>query len=484
MKKILTALAMTASLASPAWAQGYFEDKTITYIIATNPGGNYDAYARLIGRHLEEKLGADKIIFKNLPGAGHIIGANTLFAAEPDGLTIGTFNTGLIYAQILQREGIKFKLNEFSWVGKAAADARAIVLSNNSGMSSFEDLMAAEKPVNFSAAGIGSASFTETKMLADALDLNIEMIPGYRGNEGEMAMLRGEVTGQIASLGSLQPFIDAGNGFVAVAIGGNAEPQAIEYAETDRARAIVSLIDAMSNLGRLTAAPPGVPADVLEELRDGYMAVMSDPDFLAEAEKLGLSVEPARGDEVATLVEAALNQNAETVAIISEALNVKIPTITVTSDILALADRNKAVTFMSGDTEVTGEISGSRTKVTLNGETAERGDLTVGMNCRIDYDPQHEANEFKAIDCAGEAAAAGGMVSASSEILALADGNKEVTFLADGTETKGMVSGKRTAVTVDGAAATRKELAAGMSCDFTYEAGDEIEFKTASCTSQ
>jgi hypothetical protein len=165
-------------------------------------------------------------------------------------------------------------------------------------------------------------------------------------------------------------------------------------------------------------------------------------------------------------------------------LNVKIPTITVTSDILALADRNKAVTFMSGDTEVTGEISGSRTKVTLNGETAERGDLTVGMNCRIDYDPQHEANEFKAIDCAGEAAAAGGMVSASSEILALADGNKEVTFLADGTETKGMVSGKRTAVTVDGAAATRKELAAGMSCDFTYEAGDEIEFKTASCTSQ
>ena len=85
---------------------------------------------------------------------------------------------------------------------------------------------------------------------------------------------------------------------------------------------------------------------------------------------------------------------------------------------------------------------------------------------------------------ADEAAAAGGMVSASSEILALADGNKEVTFLADGTETKGMVSGKRTAVTVDGAAATRKELAAGMSCDFTYEAGDEIEFKTASCTSQ
>lgn len=483
MKKMFTALAMAASLVSPVWAQGYFEGKTITYIIATNPGGNYDAYARLIGQHLEKRLGADRIIFKNLPGAGHIIGANTLFASDPDGLTIGTFNTGLIYAQILQREGIQFELDEFSWIGKAAADARAIVLSNNSGLTSFEDLMSAEETVNFSAAGIGSASFTETKMLADAFGLNIEMIPGYRGNEGEMAMLRGEVAGQIASLGSLQPFIDAGNGFLAVAIGGDAEPQAIEYANTDKARSIVSLIDAMSNLGRLTAAPPGVPVEVLEELRDGYMAVMSDPDFLADAEKLGLSVESARGDEVATLVGSALNQSPETVAIVSAALNVEIPTITVTSDILALADRNKEVTFMSGNTEVTGEVSGSRTKVSVNGNAAERGDLAVGMACKIEYDPAHEDNEFKAIDCSGEVTAAGDIVAVSSAIVGLADGNKEVTFLADGAETMGSVSGKRTAVTLDGAEASRKELAEGMACDFTYEASHEIEFKTVSCTS-
>ncbi|KKL94971.1 hypothetical protein LCGC14_1859270, partial [marine sediment metagenome] len=237
MKRILAAAALACATALPLWAQDDFYDgKTLTYIIATNPGGNYDAYGRLIGRHLEKQLGVDKVVFKNLPGAGHIIGANTLYASEADGLTIGTFNTGLIYAQILQREGIDFDLQQFEWIGKAAADPRVMVLSENSGFASFDDLLASEDKVLFAASGVGSASYTETRMLADGLDLNIEMIPGYQGNEGEMAMMRGEVVGQVGSLSSLQPFIDAGSGFLAVAIGGAAEPKAMGYAKSDKGK--------------------------------------------------------------------------------------------------------------------------------------------------------------------------------------------------------------------------------------------------------
>jgi tripartite-type tricarboxylate transporter receptor subunit TctC len=423
-------------------------------------------------------------LIKNLPGAGHIIGTNTLNASKPDGLTIGTFNTGLIYAQILQTDGVDFDLSQFSWVGKAAADARAIVLGNNSGLSSFEDLMNSPTPVNFAASGIGSASYNETKMLADAFDLPINIIPGYQGNEGEMAMLRAEVVGQVGSYGSLKPFVDAGNAFFALAIGGGYQPQAIEYATSDKAKSIVNLIDANSNLGRLTAAPPGVPADVLEELRDAYMAVMEDPAFLAEAEKLGLSIEPARGDVVETLVKAALQQSPETVEIIANALSVEIPTIKATSEILALADRNKQVTFLSGDAEVIGEISGSRTAVTLNGAKAERGDLAVGMACDFEYDPASDVNEFKTVSCAGAAMQADStMVTVSSAIVGLADGNKQVTFLVDGAEKMGEVSGSRTALTIDGNAAKRGELAVDMTCELSYEAADEIEFKTVACTS-
>jgi tripartite-type tricarboxylate transporter receptor subunit TctC len=483
MKRLIGAAALACLTALPAWAQGHFDGKTITYIIATNPGGNYDAYGRLIGRHLEAKLGADKVIFKNLPGAGHIIGANTLFASDPDGYTIGTFNTGLIYAQILQTEGVNFDLTQYEWIGKAASDVRAIALGNNSGFVDFEGLQASTDVVNFAASGVGSASYNETKMLADGLELPINMIPGYQGNEGEMAMLRGEVVGQVGSKASLQPFVDAGNGFFALVVG-TAEgiPSAIDYAKTDKAKSIVSLIDANSNLGRLTAAPPGTPAEVVEELRDAYMAVMQDPDFLAEADKLGLPITPARGDEVADLMKAALQQSPDTVAIISAALNVEIPTIKATSPILALEDRNKVVTFMSGDAEVTGEISGSRTTVTLNGGAAERGDLAVGMTCDFEYDPAHEDNEFKTVSCAGEAMqAAAAMMMVSSRITALDDGNKQVSFMAGGAAKMGEVSGSRTDLTINGAAAKRGELAVGMDCDFGYEDGAEIEFKTVAC---
>ncbi|MCG6903956.1 MAG: hypothetical protein LJE68_14875 [Rhodobacter sp.] len=482
MKRLLMTAAALAVSAMPALAD-HFTGKTITYIIATNPGGNYDAYGRLIGRHLEEKLGADKVIFKNLPGAGHIIGANTLYASDPDGFTIGTFNTGLIYAQILQSEGVAFDLTRFEWVGKAAADVRAIALGNNSGMSSFDDLLNSPDTVNFAASGVGSASFNETNMLADAFGLNINIIPGYQGNEGEMAMLRGEVVGQVGSKASLQPFVDAGNGFFALVVGQEEGiPSAIDFAGDEKAKSIVNLIDANSNLGRLTAAPPGTPADVLEELRDAYMAVMADPAFLAEAEKLGLPISAARGDRVAELMQAALNQSPDTVAIISAALDVEVPTIKVKTDILALEDRNKVVTFMSGDAKVIGEISGSRTTVTVNGAEAERGDLAVGMNCELEYDPGSDVNEFKTVACTGEAMqAAATMMMVSSKIAGLADDNKAVTFMADGAEKMGSVSGKRTALTLNGAEAKRDDLTVGMECEFGYEAGDEIEFKSVAC---
>lgn len=482
--RLIGTAALTCLAALPASAQGALEGQTVTYIIATNPGGGYDAYGRLVGKYLEGKLGARRVIFKNLPGAGHIIGANTLYASEPDGLTIGTFNTGLIYAQILGRDGVQFDLTEFEWIGKASADPRVMVLADTSGLKTYEDLKGAAEPVRFASTGIGSASFTETKMLADALELNVELIPGYQGNAAEMAMLRSEIAGQVGSLSSLAPFIDGGNATIAFGIGGDVTPKALDLAETDKAKSIVSLIDALSSLGRLTAAPPGTPDEIVEELRDAYMAVMEDPDFLAEAEKLGLPIEAARGDEVANLVNAALQQSPETVAIISAALEVEVPTVTFESDILSLEDRNKIVTFSADGEETTGEISGSRTLVTLNGADAERGDLAVGMACKLTYDPAAEPLEFTAVECAGEATeAAAAIMMVTSEIVKLGDEGKEVTFNADGAEKMGEISGSRTALTIDGAEAKRDALAVGLTCEFGYEDGAEIEFKTVACIS-
>jgi hypothetical protein len=47
--------------------------------------------------------------------------------------------------------------------------------------------------------------------------------------------------------------------------------------------------------------------------------VLADPELLAEAEKLGIPIDPIGGEEVAKQIEAALNQSPETVDIIAAA---------------------------------------------------------------------------------------------------------------------------------------------------------------------
>src|SRR5690349_23464005 len=137
------AMAISLATATTAHAQSgaeFFKGKTITYIVATAPGGGYDNYARLIVEPMQKALPGSTIIVKNMPGAGHLIGANAVYASKPDGLTIGTFNTGLIYNQLIDRKGIKLDLTKMSWVGKAASDPRVMILSgNNKEIKSYDD---------------------------------------------------------------------------------------------------------------------------------------------------------------------------------------------------------------------------------------------------------------------------------------------------------------------------------------------------------
>src|SRR5918997_448776 len=129
------AAAALAAATLPAQAQqgaDFYKGKTVTYIVATAPGGGYDTYARLIADYMQKYLPGSTFVVKNMPGAGHLIGANAIYASEPDGLTIGTFNTGLIYNQLVGLENANFDLAKMSWIGKAASDPRVIVVAKDS----------------------------------------------------------------------------------------------------------------------------------------------------------------------------------------------------------------------------------------------------------------------------------------------------------------------------------------------------------------
>jgi tripartite-type tricarboxylate transporter receptor subunit TctC len=327
LKHLLTAVMGTAlvwSVSASAADLNQFRGKTITYIVATSPGGGYDTYGRLISRYLQKYLPGSRVVVRNVPGAGHIVGANTIYAAKPDGLTIGMFNTGLIYDQLIKREGVLFDLSKFSWIGKASDDTRALLISSRSGFKSIDDLLKAKGPFKFASSGVGSAAYNDTKILADALHMNIQIVPGFSGNEGEMSMLRNEVVGEVGTAESMEQFVKQGHGFFALALSGDPKslpgvPRARTYVKDEHGNRLLTLVETLSEIGRLTAGPPGIPASVLAAEREALMAVMKDPQLLAEAKKLDLTIDPAPGDQVEAKIKAALAQPPQTIAALKSA---------------------------------------------------------------------------------------------------------------------------------------------------------------------
>lgn len=296
-------------------AAEFFKGKTVNYIVASDAGGGYDTNGRLVAEFMQKHLPGSTFVVRNMPGAGHLIGANYIYNSEPDGLTIGTFNTGLIYGQLVGDPGIKFDLKNMSWVGKFAAEPRVIIVSEQSGIKSFEELVNQKSKVKFATCGVGCASMVEGTMLINALNLPVELISGYDGSEDQIALRRGEVQGVIGSRSSFEQFIAEGRGRMIAQIGGSQTdvPQLSTMITAEAGKQTIALVEGQGNLSRFTAGPPGIPEDRLKALRDAYEAAVKDPELVARAEALKLPIDPMVGDAVREAVIEALNQPPATV---------------------------------------------------------------------------------------------------------------------------------------------------------------------------
>ena len=309
-----------SAAAQPADVE-FFEGKTVTYIVSVGPGGGYDTYGRMLARYLGKYLPETRFIVRNLPGAGHIVGANTIYTARPDGLTIGTFVTGLIYTQLLERQGVRFDLAQMSWIGRMADEARGLVISKHSGLTTVEDLMNADGPLLLSTAGVGASNHIESLILAYALGLDVRLVPNMVNPEAQMSMVRREVMGVLGSESSFDAFVEQGNGIFMLSIAGGRSgiagvPRASDFIVREDARPLFNFIETMSELGRLTAGPPDIPPERLAALRQAFNAAVADPDLRSEAARLVLPINPGTGEEVEAKVKTLLDQTPETVALL------------------------------------------------------------------------------------------------------------------------------------------------------------------------
>ena len=297
-------------------ASDFYKGKTLTWIVSTGPGGGHDFYARLISKHMAKLMPDTTIIVKNVPGAGHIIGANTVYLSKPDGLTIGSFSTGLVYAQLVDVPGIQFDLTKMSWIGKAASDTRVLVVSTKSPFKTLDDMRDPNRQVLFNSSGIGSGSHIEANMVARAFKMNAKFLTGYSGSEGHMSMLRGETHAAMDGSETSMQLVNKGGAFLMLQFGKELPgvPDGRDFADTDDAKAVVSLLEAQSLLARITAGPPGIPADRLAYLREVYLKTLASSELQADLARAKRSTTPMSGEEVANAIQKALNQPEDVVA--------------------------------------------------------------------------------------------------------------------------------------------------------------------------
>ena len=170
-------------------------------------------------------------------------------------MTIGTFNTGLVYNQLIRHSGVRFDLEKMSWIGKAANDARVVAIAQQSPIKTYRDLTGQKQPVTFAAAGIGSAAYVETVMLTSALKLPIKILTGYNGNDDMLAMRRGEVTGTISARSTWEPFVRNGYARYIAQIGGDQKdvPQLATLVTDPGAKALIALIQTQGDISRFSA---------------------------------------------------------------------------------------------------------------------------------------------------------------------------------------------------------------------------------------
>jgi tripartite-type tricarboxylate transporter receptor subunit TctC len=295
----------------------YFKGKSIRIVVGFSPGGGYDVYARTIARHMGKHIpGNPTMLVENMAGAASLISANHVYkVAKPDGLTIGHFIGGLFLQQVLGRQGVEFDARKFEHLGVPVKDTYSIALTKASGITSFEQWLNAKTPVKIGGTAPGSSTDDVPNVLHAALGLPLQVVSGYKGTADiRIAAESGEVAGFCTGWESLKSTwrksLDAGEAFVAVQAVAKPHPElpkvplAINYAKTEEAKKIVQVgAHDPGTLARPFVLPPATPKDRVQILRKAFADTMSDPEFLADAKKANLDINPLSGEEVARTVE-------------------------------------------------------------------------------------------------------------------------------------------------------------------------------------
>jgi tripartite-type tricarboxylate transporter receptor subunit TctC len=311
-------IALSGSALAQEPGEQFFRGKQINLVVGSSPGGGYDIYARLLGRHLAKHLpGNPVVVVSNMPGAASNTAAAHIYNVAPkDGTVIGALQTSAVLDPLFgDAARAKHDASKFIYLGSATIDYYVCIARADAAVKSFKDVFSRELIIGASQPGTSTRDFPA--LLNSMAGTRFRIVSGYPGTrEITLAIEKNEVQGLCgfswSSLSAQKPdwlktgFIrvlaqehDKGH----IAVNRMGVPLTVDFAKSPENRRIMELIYSSETFGRPYMLPPGVPADRVGVLRKAFLAALQDKELVSEAQKIGLDLDPISGEELQALAE-------------------------------------------------------------------------------------------------------------------------------------------------------------------------------------
>jgi tripartite-type tricarboxylate transporter receptor subunit TctC len=317
----LWAAATCACVCLPARAEPveeFFSGKQIKFVIGSAGGGGYESYSRLLIPYLSRHLpGHPHFVMQEMPGAAGMVAANYLYnIARHDGSEIGMVGRGVGIEPLIDPKdrAPRYVAAKFNWIGTPQQEVGLVLLRLPSPIATLQDLRTRELIVSGTTSAAAPSYYP--RLMNRLLGTRFKVVEGYKSSqEALLALERGEVDGHCSGSSSatlrarMEPLASAGKVKILAQIGRERDPDypdiplMLDLAATPADRQILDLVLTQQVMAWPIVAPPGVPADRIKALRAAFEATMKDPDFLAEAARQKLLINPVSGEKIGTLLD-------------------------------------------------------------------------------------------------------------------------------------------------------------------------------------
>jgi len=286
---------------SSAWAETY-PTRPIRLVIPYTPGGVVDTIGRVLAQHLSSEL-AQPVVAENKPGAGGILGTDTVARERPDGYTLLLMDPAIVINPTLQKN-VHYDLFKLDALSIISSSPLVLVAAPELKVTTVHALTdygkAHPEGLNFASAGVGTTPHLAGEMLKQRTGVSATHVP-YRGIASAYTdLMTNKVQFAFSSIAGALPFT-ADNRVVALATTGDTRISVYPDKPTMQE---AGLKDFSVDLWLGVFAPQGLPNDVRSKLRAALEKSLSDGELKTAFANVGATPRGTSPEEAAAVVKS------------------------------------------------------------------------------------------------------------------------------------------------------------------------------------